>query len=408
MKRIARKYVEFVRQPDVAKLLVVALFARMPIGMVGFSMLMFLRESLGNFALAGTAVGINFVALAAAAPIQGRLIDRHGPGRLLAVTGIVQPLALLGVLLSASAGYPFAVVAACAAVAGIFASPITTVTRTIWRHRFEREEDRRTAFALDAVTIELNFTLGPAIIAVMLAASTALAAFALSIGAVVAAIAIYLASGALTHFTRVTTETRHLLGPLTEPRLWLIFVATFGLTLCFGLLEVGYPAFATFMGAPAMGGVLLAINSMGSALGGMIYGGMHYRAPVERQFACAMGLMAVPLFLHALFLQPAAFAIVAFFAGALIAPSITAQSVLVSRLAPAKYATEAFTWSSTFIVSGIGAGVAVGGHMVETAGLRAAFASGGAIMAAMALLMIFASPMGAKALEPQMNADERR
>jgi MFS family permease len=392
MRRIARKYVEFVRQPDVARLLVVALFARMPIGMVGFSMLMFLRESLGNFALAGTAVGINFVALALAAPIQGRLIDRHGPVRLLVVTGIVQPLALLGILFAASTGHSFALVAACAAIAGIFASPITTVTRTIWRHRFEAEDDRRTAFALDAVTIELNFTLGPAIVAAMLALASARSAFALAIGVVVAAMAIYLASGALAHFKPVKGGERHLLGPLTEPRLWLVFAATFGLAVCVGLLEVGYPAFATFLAAAALGGVLLAINSVGSAIGGTIYGGMHFRAPVERQLACTMGLMAVPLFLHALLLQPLAFAIVAFFAGALIAPSITAQSVLVSRFAPAKYATEAFTWSSTFIVSGIGAGVAVGGHLVETVGLRAAFATGGTIMVAVALLMLLAFP----------------
>ncbi len=393
MKRIARKYVEFVRQPDVARLLVVALLSRMPIGMVGFSMLMFLRESLGNFALAGTAVGINFLSLAIAAPIQGRLIDRHGPGRLLAVTGVVQPLALGAILFSATEGYPFAVVVVCAAVAGIFASPITTVTRTMWRHRFDREDDRRTAFALDAVTIELNFTLGPAIIAGMLAAYSARAAFGLAIGTVVAAMAIYLGSGTLAHFKRVANDgPRHLLGPLTDPRLLLIFAATFGLTLCFGLLEVGYPAFATALAMPALGGILLAVNSLGSAAGGMLYGGMHFRAPVERQFTVAMALMAIPLFLHALWLQPMVFGVVAFFAGALIAPSITAQAVLVSRLAPARYATEAFTWSSTFIVSGIGAGVAVGGHLVETTGLRTAFASGGFIMAAMALLILVAFP----------------
>ena len=393
MKRIARKYVEFVRQPDVARLLVVALLSRMPIGMVGFSMLMFLRESLGNFALAGTAVGINFLSLAIAAPIQGRLIDRYGPGRLLAVTGVVQPLALGAILFSATEGYPFAVVVVCAAVAGIFASPITTVTRTMWRHRFDREDDRRTAFALDAVTIELNFTLGPAIIAGMLAAYSARAAFGLAIGTVVAAMAIYLGSGTLAHFKRVANDgPRHLLGPLTDPRLLLIFAATFGLTLCFGLLEVGYPAFATALTMPALGGILLAVNSLGSAAGGMLYGGMHFRAPVERQFTVAMALMAIPLFLHALWLQPLVFGVVAFFAGALIAPSITAQAVLVSRLAPARYATEAFTWSSTFIVSGIGAGVAVGGHLVETTGLRTAFASGGFIMAAMALLILVAFP----------------
>ena len=379
-------------------MLFVALLSRMPIGMVGFSMLMFLREVMGSFALAGSAVGINFVAMALCAPLLGRLIDMHGPRTPLLVTGTVQPLALAAVWWSAAHAWPFAAIAFFAAVAGAFASPITTLTRTIWRHRFEREEDRRTAFALDAVTIELNFTLGPAIVAAMLATVGTRTAFAVSIVVVVFSIVVYMGSGVLSLFRRVSGAERHLLGPLTEPRLWLVFIATFGLTACFGILEVGYPAYATFMSAPAWGGVLLAINSLGSAIGGAIYGGTHFKAPMERQFAVTMGLMAVPLFLHALILQPVVFGIVAFLAGALIAPTITAQSVLVSRMAPAKYATEAFTWSSSFILMGIGAGMAAGGAMVESVGLRPAFASGGAIMAVMALLVLLAlEPRGVPA-----------
>jgi MFS family permease len=395
VKQILRKYVEFIRQPDVGRLLLVALLTRMPVGMVGFSMLMFLRESMGNFALAGTAVGINFIAIAAAAPVQGRLIDRHGPRKLLLVTGLMQPLSLLAVLLSVKAGMPFAVVAVFAALAGLFASPITTLTRTLWRHRFDREEDRRTAFSLDAVAIEINFTLGPALIAVILATWNATAAFAVSIGAVIAAIAVFIASPATRYFKLETGVKRHLLGPLTEPRLWLVFVTTFGLTMGFGFMEVGYPAYGTALAMPALGGVLLAINSMGSAVGGAIYGGVHFKAPVERQFACALALMVVPLFLHAIVPTTFLFACVAFLAGALIAPSIAAQSVLVSRLAPSRYATEAFTWSSTFIVSGIGAGMAVGGAIVEAAGVRYAFATGATIVAAMALLALAITPQSA-------------
>ena len=383
-----RKYVDFLNQPDVARLLLVALFARMPIGMVGFSMLMYLREAYGNFEIAGSAVGVGFIAMAVGAPIQGRLVDRYGPRPILSVTGIVQPLSLVAILASANLGAPFVVTAFFSAISGAFASPITTLTRALWRYRFEHEEDRRIAYALDAVTIEINFTLGPAIVAGLLATLGATAAFSLSIGIVLLAFMIYTSSRALDYFKRDSAADRHLFGPLTEPRLWLVFIATFGLTTCFGLLEVGYPAYATALAIPALGGILLAVNSIGSAVGGTLYGGMHFHAPVERQFSIALGLMALPLVVHVFVMQPIPFGITAFFAGVLIAPSIAAQNVLVSRLAPAKYATEAFTWSSTFIVSGLGCGMALGGSLVENAGLRANFATGAALVAAMALLTL--------------------
>jgi len=383
---LKQRYLTFLRQPDVASLLLVALFARMPIGMVGFAMLMFLRESMGTFELAGSAVGIGFVAMAIGAPIQGRLIDRYGPRPVLRITGVMHPLALAGILGGAKLGLPFAVIAFFAALSGLFASPITTLTRALWRHRFTGEEDRRVAFALDAVTIELNFTLGPAIVAGLLATSGAMTAFAISIVVVVASFLVFYSSRAPGYFKLEPDAKRHLLGPLTEPRLWLVFIATFGLTLCFGLLEVGYPAFGTALAMPAMGGVLLAINSLGSAVGGTLYGGLHFKASIERQFACALGLMSLPLIAHGVFMQPLAFAITAFLAGALIAPSIAAQNVLVSRLAPTHYATEAFTWSSSFILLGLGAGMALGGMLVENAGLRANFATGAGVVCAIAIL----------------------
>jgi MFS family permease len=388
LKRFTRKYLALLEQPDVAALFAVALLSRMPIGMVGFAMLMFLREALGNFELAGSAAGIGFIAMAVGAPVQGRLIDRFGPRPILRVTGVLQPLSLAAILVCAKLGLPFATVAFFSILSGIFASPITTLTRTLWRHRFEREEERRTAFALDAVTIELNFTLGPALVAGLLATIGATYAFAISIGVVVLSFLIYMSSRALDYFKPEEAAERHLLGPLTEPRLLLVFIATFGLTASFGLLEVGYPAFATALGFPALAGILLAINSIGSAAGGTLYGGMQFRMPVERQFAIAMGGMALPLLVHVFVLEPIPFAITAFFVGVLIAPSIAAQNVLVSRLAPAKYATEAFTWSSTAILTGLGAGMALGGALVENVGLRATFATAAAIVAAMALLAL--------------------
>jgi MFS family permease len=396
LKRFARKYLDFVRQPDVGPLLLVALFARMPIGMVGFAMLMFLRSTLGDFARAGTAVGVNFVVMALAAPIQGRIIDRKGPRKVLFVTGTVQPLALVALLVAAHYQWPFFALLALAALSGAFASPITTLTRTMWRTLFESEDDRRTAFSLDAVMIEINFMAGPAIMAFLLAVANATVAFAVSIAVVVISLVIFVASRALGKFAPSAGAERHLLGPLTEPRLLIVFVATFGLTLCFGLLEVGYPAYGTALAVPALGGLLLSLNSMGSAVGGAIFGGLHLKARIERQWAAALAMMSVPVFLHAIAPNTATLAVLALLAGALIAPSIAAQSVLVSRLAPAHYATEAFTWSSTAILVGLGSGVALGGTLVETVGLRPAFAIGGCVVAAMALLALTIPAVKAK------------
>jgi MFS family permease len=395
VKRFVEKYVAFLRQPDVARLLLVALLARMPVGMAGFATLMFLREQYGNYTLAGTAVGVQLVSIALCAPVQGRIIDRYG-GRLpLVVTGTIQPLAMLSMLLATRAHLPYAVILGCAVTAGFFATPITTLTRTAWRHRFQSEDERRTAFALDSVMIEINFTIGPAIIAAILATASATAAFGTVICFIVTSVVIFWFSPALKYFQRGEAVERHMLGPLTEPRLLLVFIATFGLAVAFGLIEVGYPAFATWLAVPALAGVLLAVNSVGSAIGGAIFGGLRPGMRIERQLATTMGLMAIPMTLHAIFLQPWIFGVVAFFAGLFIAPSIASQSVLVSRLAPAKYAAEAFTWSSTFIVSGLGAGMALGGLLVETTGLRSAFLTGALVVSAMSILALQIAPMPA-------------
>jgi len=392
VNRFLEKYVAFIRQPDVAKLLLVALLSRMPVGMGGFALLMFLRENLGDYARAGTAVGVQLVALAAAAPVMGRLIDRVGGRIPLIVTGTLQPLALLSILWATLAHMPYAVILGCAALSGIFATPITTLTRTAWRHRFQSEDERRTAFALDAVMIEINFTIGPAIIAAILATAGATVAFATVIGFVVASVFIFFFSPALRYFKRGEPVERHMLGPLTEPRLLLVFISTFGLTMAFGLIEVGYPAFGTALAAPALAGILLSVNSIGSAIGGAIFGGLHLKMRIERQLATTMGLMSIPLMLHAIFQQPVVFGVVAFFCGLFIAPSIASQSVLVSRLAPAKYAAEAFTWSSCFIVSGLGAGMALGGLLVETTGLRTAFICGALITSAVSIVALQITP----------------
>ncbi|MFM2397976.1 MAG: hypothetical protein RL341_133 [Pseudomonadota bacterium] len=390
MQAFLNQYRSFFALPDVTRIVLISIIARLPLGMMSFAMLMFLREVLGSFALAGSVVGVYFIAMAVTAPIQGRLIDRVGPRLPLAVTGIIHPAAFLGIWLAGVMAWGYTVLILLAIVAGAFVTPINTLSRTLWRHRFEDGGQRKTAFAIDSVAIEVNFTVGPAIVALLLAFASATWAFAVAVASVVLAILVFWQSPAFKYWHREPAGERHLLGPLTDLRLLLVFACNFGLTFSFGVLEVTYAGFATAAGAAALAGVLIGLNSIGSATGGLLYGGLHLRAPLERQFAGSLALLAAMVGLHSVVSSPWIMGSLALASGLLIAPALTAQTLLISRIAPPKYATEAFTWSSTFIVSGIGIGTATAGWMIEHRGVPSAFLMGAASLvcaAALALTM---------------------
>ena len=324
---ILGRYRSFLRLPDVVRLLVTALITRLPIASLTLAMLMHVRTLTGSFTEAGLTVGVDLAASAIAAPALGRIIDRRGPRAVMLVTGIVCPLALLFILLADRLTLSVAALIAAAAIAGVFAPPITVLTRTVWRYRFDDPGERRTAFALDAVLIELAFTVGPMLVALLLAVASPRAAFAAACLLVALAVPIFAWSPALKYWRHQPGVERRLLGPLADPRLLAVYAVTFLLMFSLGLLEIGYAGFATAAGMPA-------------------------------------------------------------FAGVGIAPALTVVMLLISTNAPSRYATEAFTWSTTFLVGGLGAGHALGGSIVQAHGARAVFgvAAGAAAMAAIGAL----------------------
>ena len=388
-------YRAFFRQPDVTAMVLIAWLSRMPVGMIGLAMLMFMRESLGDFKVAGSVVGVYFVAMAVFAPVCGRIIDRIGPHWPLRITGVLHAVFLALLLVVSSLGMSLVILMLVAAIAGAFSPPIAVLTRTLWRHRFPDEINRRMAFSVDSIMIELNFTVGPALVALVVAGYSARVAFVMSLLVTFAAFILFLFTPALKYWQQEPHIERHFLGPLTEPRLVGLFVVTFGLTFSFGILEVGYPAFATSLALPVLAGVFLGVNSLGSAVGGAIYGVLHLKPPLERQFALAIGIMSVPVFLHWWVDQVFVFGLIAFFAGTLIAPALTAQTLLITRIAPNKYATEAFTWSATFIVSGIGIGMAAGGAVAELIGVKSPFLLGSVVLAGMSVAALLLQPQRA-------------
>jgi len=118
--------------------------------------------------------------------------------------------------------------------------------------------------------------------------------------------------------------------------------------------------------------------SAGSALGGLAYGSRAWHLPLARQFAAALALTAAGLAVLAAPWQPWVFAVWSLLAGVAIAPALIIQSMLVTKTAATEHSTEAFTWTTSALLAGVGIGLAFGGILLERLPWSAAFVAGAA------------------------------
>jgi MFS family permease len=124
--------------------------------------------------------------------------------------------------------------------------------------------------------------------------------------------------------------------------------------------------------------VLLAVWSLGSAAGGIVYGARAGRLPVAPTYVRLAAVL--PLTFLPLAASPSLAAMVPLcvLAGVAIAPVVASGNQLVGDVAPAGTLTEAYTWLVTAIVVGVAVGNAVAGVLVEGAGWRVSFLVGAA------------------------------
>ena len=108
--------------------------------------------------------------------------------------------------------------------------------------------------------------------------------------------------------------------------------------------------------------------SVGSVAGGLAYGSRGWHLPLARQFALALALMAAGILPLAFVPTVWVFAGLSMLAGVVMAPALTMQSMLVAKTAPAESLAEAFTWSATALLAGVGLGFTLGGVLLEATG----------------------------------------
>jgi len=355
-----------------------SIIGRLPIGMCGLAILLLVQSASASFATGGAATGCYVAGLACIAPAMGRVIDRYGPRTMLIAAALLFPASLGALLAAVSMSASTLLVSACAAAAGASFPPITVCVRTYLRQRLGDDPALATAFSLDSVLIETMFIIGPLLVALFVAFASPRAAvwFAAASGFIGAFL--FLQSAALRQWRIEPRTQATLLGPLAQSRFLALIAIVLCYALAFGLTELGAAAYAAEAQRPALAGVFLGLMSIGSAAGGLAYGSARWHAPLLRQFGTTLAIMGAGLLVLAVPWTLLAFGAWCILAGVVMAPALIIQSMLVAKTAKPEHTTEAFTWSTSALLAGVGLGMALGGIAAEAWNSSAAFAAAAA------------------------------
>jgi len=363
------RYARVLRVPHARALLLAELPARLPIGINGLAIVLFCREHTGSYASAGAVAAGFGLAVGLTSPLIGRLIDRRGLARVVVPFSIVHAIALWALVACGLSDVPVAVLFALALAAGAFIPPLGSISRAMWPRILAREEPGllATALALEGVMIELIFVTGPLLTAALAVLIDPAAPLILSPLLLLGGLCGFLVQPPVRAWVVSAHAGSHdALGALRSAGIRTLILTTAPMGFCFGAMEVTLPAFSEHEGHRPLAGVLVAVWSLGSAIGGLAYGARSWPDPAARRYARLAALLPIGYLPLALAPSIPVMAGLALLAGVCIAPTLTAGNQIAGDVAPEGAETEAYTWPTMSLVAGIAVGNWVAGVLVES------------------------------------------
>jgi predicted MFS family arabinose efflux permease len=357
------------------------LVAQLTQAAAGLGIILVVREAGGSLSLAGAAAGAFLIATGAARPVQGRLIDRHGPAPVLVPCAVLHIAGFGGLVAWTQLEGGSWPVVLFALPIGFGEPPVSASMRLAWG-RMAGTENRTATYSVVTLTQEAAVLLGPLLLAAIVAVASAAAAV-LVVGGLASAGSLVLAAVMPRHLHAEGTPDRR--SALRSPGVRLALSINLIFALALGCIELAIPALAGERGVPAVSGLLLGVMSVGGLLGATAYAARRWSEPASARLA---GLLAVYALAVLPLIATPSFAVIwlpLLVAGAALNPVVTTVALLVEDHAGAA-AAEAFGWQSTSLAVGAAAGNALSGPLAQADGASAAFTAA-AIGAAVAVVL---------------------
>lgn len=369
-------YRDVLALPGVTPLLVWTLCARVPASAAPITLTLHVVLALDlGYAAAGAVGAASTVGMAIGAPLLGRLVDRRGLRAVLALTTVA---AAVFWTVAPRLGYP--TLLATAFLGGLVAFPVYSITRQALAAAVP-EVRRRPAFALDSMSVEVSYIIGPAVGSVLVVTLSSPAAMAV-VG--LGWIATGVAFGVLDPPTRTGRAEP---GERPPPvRTWLdrrLLAALLG-TAATVLMVFGteLSMIASVQGTGPVYAIALvnAVWCTASLAGGYLHGRARRSAP-QALLVGALAMATLPVALGGAWWT---FALLLVPAGLLTAPALAAGSERVSVLAPepARGVVTGLQGSATTL--GAAAGTPLAGVLIDAAGPGTAILAVGGLGAVLA------------------------
>ncbi|WP_089009042.1 MFS transporter [Micromonospora viridifaciens] len=377
-----KPYREALALPGLRSLLLVSVLARIPLTATGVVLTLHVVLDLGRkYGAAGLVGAASTVGAALGAPLLGRLVDRRGLRPVLALTTIAE-----GVFWASAPELSYPVLLPTAFLAGLLTLPVFSVVRQSVAALVPADR-RRPAYALDSMSVELSFMVGPALaVALATALSPRITMWAVGAGIVASGVGFWLLNPPIRSADEPVGPARKV--PRREwvtPRLLAVLAVSLAATLVLGGTDVAVVAVLRAGGELGWTGAVLTMWAAASLVGGFAYGA------VTRSFSplvlmAALSLTTIPVGLGGSHWWLLCLALIP--AGALCAPTIASTADAVSRLAPAAVRGEAMGLHGSAVTVGIALGAPLAGAVIDAWTPPWGFAVTGAIGALVALVVL--------------------
>jgi len=398
-QRRGNPFVEVLSRPGALRMSAAGFIGRMPMSMFGLGTLLLIASFTGRYGLAGLVSAAGSVGYAVCAPQAGRLADRFGQARVLRPQAAFFAATTIALIGCAQWHAPTWALLLSGCLAGASMPTLGSMVRARWSTLLGGSPLLHSAFSLESVADELIFVIGPALVTVLATEVYPASGVAVAMTACVIGTFLFAAQRATepppgrTSKPPASRATEPPPGRATEPppgrateprsraarggRIWLpapglatLAPVYFFLGAMFSTIDLSTVDFAQKHGHKPLAGFILGCYAGGSAVGGLWYGSRTWRAPVHRRFAITLCLVVAGTATFWAMPGLAVLAVVIFFCGFAISPTLIAGFSLIDQQAAAGRRTEGLTWLTSAISVGVAVGSAIAGHLVDVGGAR--------------------------------------